>query len=429
VLNTISGIQIPKFYNPATPALPRSSNEPLVTRQKQVAKEKQTTTVVPTSIAHADYLARTAAEKLASQPTTAERLTASATEFSTRSEPVNPADHRYTISTRSFAPPESFGGGFQGDNRGYSTDPDVTSRIHSTVTIDADDQVNIAQNDVAAHSDPSVHHVIPFYRPTETPEVRILSQAVEHNGDTSTLQFEIRHSGKDAVPRVPIIDVNPSPSLDVTTDLTVVSNREENTLTITGNITGDNFPAAEVFIHDQSGRGVFLATGKPPAVATPLVNLLDFGIWDRQIADVDTKIHTDDAGHFLSVEADGQSYSIDEWNALFESRDPGFTDPLEGINAASLEIREGYREIGDAAREGWNEIRATNNPLTATLETAEALEEIALEAGEAAVSTAAGLVTGTMEASVGIADAIVPGDGIPFVDLDLPAAPGWWPGK
>lgn len=39
------------------------------------------------------------------------------------------------IRVRSFAPFESFGGGFAGDNRGFSTDLNVTSRIAGLVTI------------------------------------------------------------------------------------------------------------------------------------------------------------------------------------------------------------------------------------------------------------------------------------------------------
>jgi hypothetical protein len=387
--------------------------------------------VRPNSPAHADFLARntstadsdttdyrTPIERLAAEPTTTDLLAQRDT-----------ANHTYTISTRSFAPPESFGGGFEGDNRGYTTDWDATSRIHSTVTIDADDQIAIGPGDVDAHSDPSVHHAIPFYRPTETPDVTLLSQSVDHDGDVSTINFETRHSGEDAVPRIPIIDMNPSPTLDVNTNLQIVSDREANTLTITGEITGDDFPATEVFINDNNGQAVFVATGKPPGVATPIANLLDFGVWDRQIADVSTTINTDEQGNFLSVESGGRNYTIDEWNREFESRDPGFVDPLEGVNDAASELHEGYGEIGAEFSEASREISEADNVFTGAYEVGEAGVEIVAEIGETAISTGGGLVTGTAEAGVGIADWVVPGDGIPFVDLNLPEAPGWWPGK
>ena len=339
------------------------------------------------------------------------------------------ADHSYTISTRSFAPPESFGGGFQGDSRGYTTDPGVTSRIHSTVSFDADDQVSIGADDVNATSDPSIHHAIPFYQPTETPEINILSQDVNHDGDVSTIEFETRHSGEDAVPRIPIIDMNPSPTLDVNTDLQVVSDRDANTLTVSGEIVGDDFPATEVFITDNNGQSVFLATGKPSGVANPLVNLLDFGVWNRHISDVSTTINTDDQGNFLSVESGGQTISIEDWNNQFESRDPGFVDPMEGINDVASELHEGYGEIGSEFSEAREEIANSGNVFSGVYEVGEAGAEIGLEVAEAGLSTVGGLATGTAEAAVGVADWALPGDGIPGVDLNLPEAPGWWPGK
>ena len=341
----------------------------------------------------------------------------------------NTANHTYSISTRSFAPPESFGGGFVGDDRGYSTDFNATSRIHSTVTIDTDDQISIGSGDVNAHSDPSVHHAIPFYDPTETPDVNILSQRVDHNGDVSTISFETRHSGEDAVPRIPIIDMNPSPTLDVNTSLQLVSDREANTLTISGEITGDDFPATEVFITDNNGQAVFLATGKPPGVSSPIPNLIDFGVWNRQIADVSTTINTDEQGNFLSVESGGKTYSIEEWNTEFESNDPSFVDPLEGFNDAASELHEGYGEIDSEFSEGNREIREAEGFFGTTYEVGEATAEVTVEAGEAIISTGGGYVTGTAEAGVGIADWVVPGDGVPFVDLNLPEAPNWWPGK
>ena len=36
-----------------------------------------------------------------------------------------------------------------------------------------------------------------FHQPTETPDINILSQDVNHDGDVSTIEFETRHSGED----------------------------------------------------------------------------------------------------------------------------------------------------------------------------------------------------------------------------------------
>ena len=415
----------------------------------------------PNGVAHADYLARsnaagrsdapTTTERLGGAPTTAERLAYGPTTAERLGggpgAPVrdeNPADRSYVVSTRSFAPPVSFGGGFQGDDRGYSTDPDVTSRIHSTVAFDTDTQRSIGANDVAATSDPSVHHLIPFYQPTETPDVRVLDEEVRRDGEMTAIDFRTRHSGEDAVPRIPIIDMNPSPSLDVNTDLSIVEDREAGTLTVEGRITGDDFPATEVFIRDSSGQAVFLATGKPPPIATPVFNLIDrdtllsmaspalgalVDVPDRPIADVSVTINTDEAGNFVSVESGGETHDIAAWNAGFEDRDPGFVDPLEPINDAAIETREAYGEIGDELDEGAREFMDADDPFEALWETGEAVFEVNREVTEAGVAIPAAVVVGNAEAQIGMLDAVVPGDGIPFVDLDLPEAPGWWPGS
>lgn len=102
---------------------------------------------------------------------------------------ASPDDHSYIINARSFAPPESFGGEFQGDNRGYSTDNALTSRIHSEINIDTDDQLAITDNDVAAHSDPSIHHAAPFYQPVEIPDIEILHLDIEQDGDVSIINM------------------------------------------------------------------------------------------------------------------------------------------------------------------------------------------------------------------------------------------------
>jgi len=302
-------------------------------------------------------------------------------------------DHQYVISTRSFAPPDSFGGGFQGDSRGYSLDPNVTSRIHSEVTVDTDDQVTIGASDISAHSDPSIHHAIPFYTPTETPSADILNQSVNHDDDQSTLTFKAKHSGKDAVLDIPVPGifgggtVNPAPALDVYTDLKIVDDRANNTLKITGDITGDNFPATETYITDSNGQSLFLATGKPPAIATPAVNLVDFGN-EREIGTVDITVNTDEAGNFVSVESEGKTIDIDEWNQEFLSRDPSFIDPFQPLNDASLEIREGGREVTGELVEAAVEIATADGFFDTTGEVIEGAGEVLYESGEAVVETA-----------------------------------------
>ena len=223
-----------------------------------------------------------------------------------------------------------------------------------------------------------------------------------------------KHSGEDAVPRftapsgspfplIPGNEYNPSPSLDVYTDLRLVDNRQLNTLNITGQITGDNFPATEVYITDNSGQALFLATGKPPAIASPIFNLPNYGQGPRDIADVHVTVNTDDAGNFVSVESNGQTISIEEWNGDFESRNPGFIDPTNPVNDAVLELREGYGEVGRELDEAVDEIGNAQGSQDITREVLEAGGEIIYESAGAVVETVDAFDNSVRETAIDIA--------------------------
>lgn len=341
-------------------------------------------------------------------------------------------DHTYVISTRSFAPHESFGAGFQGDNRGFSTDPDVTSRIHSTITLDTTNPNTIHDPDiVSAESDPSVYHVTPFLRPEETPSVDLFGAQYgsQDGSDRSTIDVSTKHSGKDAYGEYLGFGIgNPAPAIDVHTNLNIVDDRHDQTLTITGELTGDNFPATEAFITDPSGQSVFLATGGPPAIATPFINLM--GDRQRPITDISVTFNTDENGNFVSVADGDRTYSLDEWNEQFTAEQPDFTEPpiIAGLNSSTLELRESYGEVGGAVSGGWNEIREADGAAATSVEVLEAGGDVVGEVLEAGVSVPAAQILGDAESVVEIADLAIPGDGIPFVDLNLPDKPGWWPG-
>ena len=58
----------------------------------------------------------------------------------------------YPITIRSFAPFKTFGGGFHGDNRGYTTGS-ATARVHQVINLDTDKSTNSAK----AWSSPTSH--------------------------------------------------------------------------------------------------------------------------------------------------------------------------------------------------------------------------------------------------------------------------------
>lgn len=339
---------------------------------------------------------------------------------------VNPNDHSYTIDTRSFAPPESFGGGFQGDNRGFTTDPDATARITSEISIDTDDQTEITENDVSAFSDPSIHHLLPWWERTEIPTVDILHQNVKHDGNITTIEIKTKHAGKDALLYLGPVGDSPNiaGSLDVYTDLTIVDNRDTNIMTINGTLTGDNFPATESFITDPSGQSLFLGTGTPGEFASPITALPHGG--ERPIADISLSVTTDEQGNFVSVTADGNEYTISEWNEIFESQEISFTDPItDPFNGAIVEVREGAGEVAGEAVEAYNEVRDAEGFFGTTGEVIEGAGEIIYETGEGIVESGGTfIIDGTKNTGAVVGegiDRITPWEGnIPW--------DGWLPG-
>ncbi len=265
-------------------------------------------------------------------------------------------DNSYTIVTRSFAPPSTFGGGFEGNNRGYSTDIDASSKVTQLVDIDLDEQNPI--QDFDEYSDTTRHQLIPgrIYERTEIPDGGIVHQNVRQEGDKTILQFGTEIDAENPFTAGPGGNPNPAPSIDVFTEYEITQDKTNNTLHIKGAITGDNFPATEALIYDANGNPLFLGVGAPNELASPLVTLI--GENDRPITDFDITVNTDANGNFESIEANGQTIPIDQWNENFTRQDPSFTDPITGyVDGAIEESREAAGEIKDETLEAITEIR------------------------------------------------------------------------
>lgn len=262
-------------------------------------------------------------------------------------------DNSYTIVTRSFAPDSTFGGGFEGNDRGFSTDIDASSKVTQEIGIDLDEEQAITSFE--EYSDETVHQLVPesIHSPTEIPDGGILHQNVIQEGDKTILQFGTELDAEN--PFITFGDDNPAPSIDVFTEYELVQDKEANTLNISGTITGDDFPATEALIYDNNGQPLFLGVGTPPQLASPLVTLL--GENHRPITDFDIVVNTDDHGNFESVISDGQEYTIEEWNESFTSQEVDFTDPLtDPFNGAIEEANEAAGEISDEVSEAGQEI-------------------------------------------------------------------------
>jgi RHS repeat-associated protein len=212
----------------------------------------------------------------------------------------------YPITIRSFAPFKTFGGGFHGDNRGYTTGS-ATARVHQVINFDTDKSTISAK----AWSSPTSHRFLPGSL-TETPSVKFTDGfKTRTSGDSKTFMFGTHSKG--ANPMVP-----GSPNIDVFSDFSITENKKAGTLDISGTLTGDNFPSTEAFVTDPSGNNVFIGIGFYEG--SPFSSL--DGENKRDISSFNFSISTDKKGNFTGIKMGDQTYSIQDWNKMFETADP-----------------------------------------------------------------------------------------------------------
>lgn len=211
----------------------------------------------------------------------------------------------YPITIRSFAPMKTFGGGFAGDNRGYTTN-NTTARMGQKLLFDTDK--NSLKSE--AWSSKSHHPLLGEDRAIPKQKLEFASSV---DGDNKW--FGIRSSVSSANP---LTLEAATPAIDIFSALSITENKKAGTLAIDGKLTGDNFPSTEAFITDPSGKSVFLGIGffeGNPLTSLPGENS------DRKITDFSLILTTDKKGNFTGVKAGGKSYTLDEWNKMFQNAD------------------------------------------------------------------------------------------------------------
>jgi RHS repeat-associated protein len=215
----------------------------------------------------------------------------------------------YPITVRAFHPDKYFGGGYSGDNRGYSTAP-ATARVTQKIDFDTD------KSSITAEAWSSKSHALyGTFERRATPSQQISSTS--STDEDGTKHFGIQSHVASSNPLAP----PGTPDVDVFSNLSITS--KDNTLSITGKLTGDNFPSTEAFVSDPSGQSVFLGVGFKEG--TPYTSL-----WgenkDRPITSFSLSLTTDDKGNFTGVSANGKTYTIADWNKQFQQADPHKND-------------------------------------------------------------------------------------------------------
>lgn len=217
----------------------------------------------------------------------------------------------YPITIRSFAPFKTFGGGFHGDNRGYSTSASASARVHQRINFDTDKESMSLSN----WRSPTWHSSVPGFRRTAEPSGGFTSGFdIFPEGSDKNFSFSTSYAGANPL-------TSGAPNIDVASNFYINENKEKGFLQVRGNLVGDNFPSTELFITDTSGQSVFLGIGFYEG--SPFTSL--FGKNERAISEFNVLIKIGKDGNFQGVyKNDGSDkiYRLKEWNAIFENADP-----------------------------------------------------------------------------------------------------------
>ena len=223
----------------------------------------------------------------------------------------------YPIHIRSFAPYRTFGLGFSGDSRGYST---VLGKLYEGgTTTSRIQQKFIVDPSAGSHTSPQTwsdeSHTF-FGTKTGTPsgDITNFKSSTDKKGN-STVSFTANYAGN-----LPLI---PSADIDVHTNFSITENAKAGTLSITAKQTGDQFPAAETFIGDTKGNQLFI--GVSPAVG--FEDKQSFGPYEKLPGDNNLPMMSnsftvliDKNGVFTGVKQGNKNYSIGQWNKLMQAK-------------------------------------------------------------------------------------------------------------
>jgi RHS repeat-associated protein len=219
----------------------------------------------------------------------------------------------YPITIRAFAPFKTFGFGFHGDGRGYSTG-NVSARLHQKINFDTDKTTMTT----SAWSSSSSHNLNPSYKKTATPSVNFTGDfTINQNGENKTFGF-----GSHVAAANPLTPPG-SPDIDIFSNFSITENKKAGTLSISGELKGDNFPSTEAFVTDPNGNNVFIGVGQIGAEVganTGPFTELPGENSTNPITSFNFTISTDKKGNFTGVTEGKTTYSIADWNKRFTSK-------------------------------------------------------------------------------------------------------------
>jgi RHS repeat-associated protein len=211
----------------------------------------------------------------------------------------------FTVHVRTFAPFNWFGGGFkgEGENRRFTTERNVASKLSGGVLIESTTMEVITGFAGTARS-------VGGYGLWSAESEGHIRYSEKANPLAAHL-----YGNNDAVPFELASDIDVHANLNIS----VSQGKDGNEiLTLSGNITGDRFPAAEAFVKDAQGNAVFLGVSKPGAGPTIGPYKMLPGDPQRPMFKVNVSIIVNAKGQFVGVLVNGRQMSIADWNKQFE---------------------------------------------------------------------------------------------------------------
>jgi RHS repeat-associated protein len=218
------------------------------------------------------------------------------------------------IHVRSFAPFAVFGGRiWRGDDRGFSTSAAYTSRLRQETTYETTTQ----QYSTESFGSTSIAR----YGVTAESEAKCDCPA----GQGSFIKTHLSGNDDAIIPGLDgtLLENLQSPDIDVHSQFQIFTAEGaagDQILTITGRISGDEFPAAEAFV-EIGGARVFI--GVAPAKFGPNLGPFAalFGDLNIHMTNLFGQFHVDKDGKLLGVvDYDGSMISVEDWNKRFEEK-------------------------------------------------------------------------------------------------------------
>ncbi|MEK6408836.1 MAG: RHS repeat-associated core domain-containing protein, partial [Acidobacteriota bacterium] len=213
----------------------------------------------------------------------------------------------YDFHVRAFAPPKSFSGaGFRDDGRGFSADPNVTSRVKQSFTVDPTARTF---SGAKTASDASYWNGAKM---TETP-----SGSASASFERNSLGNTIAVIGSEFKGSNPFF-AGLAPNIEVKSSIAVTEDLKAGKLFVSMDLSSKQFPATAALVADSSGQTIFLGGGAAYGNAG---NLIAAG--QETVSSRDFVIGINNKGVFQSVTVDGKTHSVADWNKLATANSAG----------------------------------------------------------------------------------------------------------